>query len=197
MKKLFIASSNAHKLEEIRDILNRNGISDIEIVCPKDLDIKEEPVEDGSTFEENAYIKASFYHDIVGYPTIADDSGICIDFFDGKPGIHSARFMPELDYPERNARIVEMMKDTDNRGARFVDVLCFIDKDNKINYYKGVNEGEIARKPAGVKGFGYDPIFLIPEYGMTEAELGEDYKNEYSHRAKALKGWIVDATDKL
>ena len=197
MKKLFIASSNAHKLEEIRDILNRNGIFDIEIVCPKDLDIKEEPVEDGSTFEENAYIKASFYHDIVNYPTIADDSGICIDFFDGKPGIHSARFMPELDYPERNARIVEMMKDTDNRGARFVDVLCFIDKDNKINYYKGVNEGEIARKPAGVKGFGYDPIFLIPEYGMTEAELGEDYKNEYSHRAKALKGWIVDATDKL
>ncbi len=197
MKKLFIASSNAHKLEEIRDILERNGISDIEIVCPKDLDITEEPVEDGNTFEENAYIKASFYHNIVGYPTIADDSGICIDFFDGKPGIHSARFMSELDYPERNARIVEMMKDTDKRGAQFVDCLCFIDKNNEVNYYKGINEGEIAYKPAGVKGFGYDPIFVIPKYGMTEAELGEDYKNEFSHRAKALKKWIKDANDKL
>ena len=197
MKKLFIASSNGHKLEEIRDILKRNNVNDIEIVCPKDLLITEEPDENGTTFEENAFIKASFYHDKIGLPTIADDSGICIDFFDGQPGIHSARFMSELDYPERNAKIVEMMKDTDNRGAQFVDVLCFIDKDNNVYYYKGINEGEIARKPAGVKGFGYDPIFLIPQYGLTEAELGEEYKNEYSHRAKALRKWILDARDKL
>ena len=157
MKKLFIASSNAHKLEEIRDILERNGISDIEIVCPKDLDITEEPVEDGNTFEENAYIKASFYHNIVGYPTIADDSGICIDFFDGKPGIKTKSGQK-------------------HQHLRIGSILCFIE-----NY----------------KGFGYDPIFVIPKYGLTEAELGEDYKNEFSHRAKALKKWIKDANDKL
>ncbi|MBQ6493830.1 MAG: RdgB/HAM1 family non-canonical purine NTP pyrophosphatase [Erysipelotrichaceae bacterium] len=197
MKKLFIASGNAHKLEEIRDILRRNGIENIEIICPKDIDCKQEPVEDGTTFEENAYIKARFYHDIVNIPTIADDSGICIDYLDGKPGIHSARFLPEMNYAQKCDFIVDMMKDVTRRGAQFVDCLCFIDKNNEVNYYMGINEGEIAQSPAGEKGFGYDPIFLIPAYGKTEAELGEEYKNEYSHRAKALKKWIVDAKDKL
>ena len=196
MRKLFIASNNAHKIEEISDILKQNGI-ELQLVTPKDMDHHEEPAENGSTFEENAYIKARYYHDLFGLPTIADDSGICIDYFDGKPGIHSARFLPEMDYPHKCGYIVEVMKDVKERGARFVDCLCFIDKRGDVHYYKGTNEGQIAYEPAGDKGFGYDPIFLIPEYGKTEAELGEEYKNIYSHRAKALKKWIIDAKEKF
>ncbi|MBQ9425456.1 MAG: RdgB/HAM1 family non-canonical purine NTP pyrophosphatase [Erysipelotrichaceae bacterium] len=196
MNKLFIASSNPHKLEEIRDILLNNGI-DLELVCPKDFGCEEEPVEDGLSFEENAYIKARFYHDLYHLPTIADDSGICIDYLGGKPGIHSARFLPEMDYPHKCAYIVDIMKDVSERSARFVDCLCFIDGKGSVHYYQGVNEGTIAYEPAGDKGFGYDPIFVIPEYGKTEAELGEEYKNVYSHRAKALKEWIIDAKEKF
>ena len=196
MNKLFIASNNKDKIREIEDILERNDVH-LELVTPKDMDHHEEPVEDGSTFEENAYIKARYYHDLFGMPTIADDSGICIDYFGGKPGIHSARFLPEMTYPEKNAYIIEVMKDVTERGAQFVDCLCFIDKDNEVHYYKGINEGQIAYEAAGDKGFGYDPIFLIPSYNKTEAELGDDYKNEYSHRAKALKKWIIDAKEKF
>ena len=195
-KKLFIASGNRHKLEEIDDILSRNGV-EVEILTPKDFDFNEEPIEDGNSFEENAYIKARFYHDRVNMPVIADDSGICIDYLKGGPGIHSARYLPDMDYPEKCEYIVNMMKGVTKRGAQFVDVLCFIDINNEVNYYKGVNEGEIALEAKGDKGFGYDPIFLIPQYNLTEAELGEEYKNEYSHRAKALKKWIIDAKDKL
>ena len=196
MKKLFIATGNRHKLEEINDILLRNGVQ-VELLTPKDFDFDEEPVEDGTTFEENAYKKAKFYHDRVNMPVIADDSGICIDYLNGGPGIHSARYLSGMDYPEKCSYIIKMMDGVEERGAQFVDVLCFIDINNEVNYYKGVNEGEIALEAKGEKGFGYDPIFLIPQYNMTEAELGEDYKNEYSHRAKALKKWIIDAKDKL
>ncbi len=196
MKKLFIASNNAHKLEEIADILKQNGV-ELQLLCPKDLGYEDEPVEDGTSFSENAYIKAKYYHDLCGLPTIADDSGICIDYLGGKPGIHSARFLPDMDYPQKCAYIVDLMKDVTQRGAQFVDCLCFIDEKGNVNYYEGINAGEIAHEPAGSKGFGYDPIFLIPEFNKTEAELGEEYKNVYSHRAKALKEWIIDAKDRL
>lgn len=196
MNRLFIASNNSDKIKEIREILSMNGI-EMELLCPREMNCHEEPVEDGETFEENAYIKARFYYDLFHIPTIADDSGICIDYFGGKPGIHSARFLPEMNYPEKCRYIVEVMKDVKDRGARFVDCLCFIDKDGNTHYYRGENEGRIAEEPAGDRGFGYDPIFLIPEFGKTEAELGETYKNVYSHRAKALKKWIVDAKEKL
>lgn len=196
MRKIFIASNNAHKIEEIDEILKMNDVH-IELICPKDMEHFDEPIEDGDSFEENAYIKAKYYHDLFGFPTIADDSGICIDYFGGKPGIHSARFLPNMNYKEKCAYIVDVMKGVSQRGARFVDCLCFIDKNNEVHYYKGVNEGQIAQAPAGEKGFGYDPIFLIPEYNKTEAELGEEYKNVYSHRAKALKEWIIDAKDKI
>ena len=197
MKKLFIASNNAHKIEEIKDILVRNGINDIEILCPSDFDDKDEPVEDGNTFAENAYIKAKFYHDLHSLPTLADDSGICIDFLNGDPGIHSARFLPEMNYDEKCDYIVNLLGDSDNRGAQFVDCMCFIDKDGNVYEYEGINEGTIAYAKAGSEGFGYDPIFVIPEYNKTEAELGAEYKDEHSHRAKALKKWIIDAKEKL
>ncbi|MBR5755130.1 MAG: RdgB/HAM1 family non-canonical purine NTP pyrophosphatase [Erysipelotrichaceae bacterium] len=196
MKKLFIASNNAHKIDEIETILRQNGV-DMEVTCPKEMDCHEEPEENGQTFEENAYIKAKFYYDLFHLPTIADDSGICIDYFDGGPGIYSARFLAELDYDKKCDRIIEMMKDTDDRGAQFVDCMCFIEENGNVSYYTGTNEGYIAREKAGHEGFGYDPIFVIPEYNKTEAELGMVYKNEHSHRAKALKKWILDAKEKL
>lgn len=196
MKKIFIASNNKDKINEIKDILDRNNI-EIELLCPNDFNCNEEPDENGSTFEENAYIKAKYYYDKYNLPTIADDSGICLDFLDGGPGIHSARYLPELNYDQKNDYILNMMKDSDNRGAKFVDALCFIDEKGEVSYYRGENKGYIAYKKAGDKGFGYDPIFVIPEYNKTEAELGPDYKNEYSHRAKALKKWVVDAKERI
>ena len=197
MKKLFIASNNAHKIEEIKDILRRNNIDDIQILCPKDFNDKQEPVEDGNTFAENALIKAKFYYDLHQLPTLADDSGICIDFLDGGPGIHSARYLPDMDYDQKCDYIIDLLGDSDNRGAQFVDCMCFIDKDGNIYEYEGINAGTIAYKKAGHEGFGYDPIFIIPEFNKTEAELGADYKDEHSHRAKALKKWIIDAKEKL
>ena len=196
MKKLLIASNNPDKIKEIKEILEDNGVV-LELVTPKDLGFTTEPDENGESFADNAYIKASYYHQLSGLPTIADDSGICIDYLGGKPGIHSARFLPEMTYPEKCSYIVEIMKDVTERGAQFVDFLCFIDENENVNYYEGKNAGAIAEEPAGDKGFGYDPIFLIPEFNKTEAELGEEYKNVYSHRAKALKKWIIDAKDRL
>lgn len=196
MRKLFIASNNAHKIEEIRDILNRNGIR-IETVCPKDLGLTGEPEEDGKTFADNAYIKAKYYHELSGMPTIADDSGICIDYLCGLPGIHSARFLPDLNYDEKCDFILGLMEHITDRKARFIDCMCYIDRDENVHFYTGINEGEISDHKAGSEGFGYDPIFLIPQFNRTEAELGNAFKDENSHRAKALKKWITDAKESL
>lgn len=191
MEKLFIASNNSNKISEIQTILDENNIN-VELVCPKDFDDHDEPVEDGKTFEENAYIKAKYFHDKYHLPTIADDSGISIDYLDGKPGIYSARFLQPLDYVEKNDFILYLMRNTNNRKAQFIADICYIDENDNVTHYLGVNEGEISRKQAGNEGFGYDPIFLIPEYNKTEAELGNAYKNTHSHRAKALRKWIED-----
>ncbi|MBQ0035291.1 MAG: RdgB/HAM1 family non-canonical purine NTP pyrophosphatase [Firmicutes bacterium] len=191
MEKLFIASNNSNKISEIQTILDENNIN-VELVCPKDFDDHDEPVEDGKTFEENAYIKAKYFHDKYHLPTIADDSGISIDYLDGKPGIHSARFLQPLDYVEKNDFILYLMRNTNNRKAQFIADICYIDENDNVTHYLGINEGEISRKQAGNEGFGYDPIFLIPEYNKTEAELGNAYKNTHSHRAKALRKWIED-----
>ena len=196
MSKLLIATHNKNKLKEFKDILLLNGM-DVEILCPGDFNHYEEPEENGNTFKENAYIKAKYYYDLFHLPTIADDSGICIDFLDGKPGVHSARFLPDLNYDEKCDYIINLLGDSTNRGAQFVDCMCFIDMDENVSYYEGINEGTIAYKRAGNEGFGYDPIFIIPEFNKTEAELGYAYKDEHSHRAKALKKWIIDAKEKL
>ena len=130
MNKLSIASNNADKIREIRDILLLNGI-EMELLCPRDMDCHEEPEENGESFEENAYIKARFYHDLYHLPTIADDSGICIDFLDGGPGIHSARYLPDMNYDEKCDYIVNLLGDSTNRGAQFVDCIYLI----MINLY--------------------------------------------------------------
>lgn len=189
MDKLFIASNNAHKINEIKQILIDNGLI-IDVFCPKDFDCKDEPIEDGLSFEENAYIKAKYYFDLYKMPTLADDSGITIEYFNDLPGIHSSRFLHCDDYVEKNEKILDLMKNVKNRNAKFIDVICFIDENQNVSYSRGENAGLIAFEQKGDKGFGYDPIFIIPEFNKTEAELGEEYKNKYSHRAKALQKWV-------
>lgn len=189
MNKLFVATSNQNKIFEFKKIFDENKI-DVELVSPKDFNDTSDPIEDGNTFEENAIIKAKFYYDKYKLPTIADDSGMCIDFFNGFPGIYSARFMNKYSYHEKNELIIKALDGIDNRKATFNCVVAYIDINGNINSFEGINEGTIAYKETGSEGFGYDPIFIIPEFNKTEAELGYAYKNKYSHRAKALNKFI-------
>lgn len=190
MDKLFIATNNDHKKEEINIILKNNGIN-IELFSPKDFNDHDEPIENGLTYKENAYIKAKYYYDKYHLPTLADDSGLSIKYFNDLPGIHSARFLKGFNIEETNEYIIDLMKYVKNRDALFECWICFINND-EVKYYQGLNPGEIALEPKGNEGFGYDPIFLIKEFNKTEAELGNAYKNEHSHRAKALKAWVND-----
>ncbi len=190
MNYLFIASNNAHKISEIKEILKKDH-PEVKILCPKDMGDHTEPEEDGTTYEENAYIKANYYYTKYGYPTIADDSGISIKYFNWGPNIHSSRFLSEYGDQGKNLKVLEMMEGVKDREAVFEAVICYIN-DGKVKYYHGENRGEIALEARGEEGFGYDPIFLIPEYGKTEAELGNAYKNANSHRARALEKWVKD-----
>ena len=187
MKKILIATSNAHKVKEVKDIFDSLNFS-VQLLTPKDLDPNNsnEPIEDGNSFKDNSYIKAKFYYDLYHMPTIADDSGICIDFYDGKPGIYSARWLKELSYKEKNIKITSELEGSNNRGAQFVCGITYID-DNQTLYFEGVLNGSIAFKPQGEEGFGYDPIFIIDGQSKTTAELGEEFKKYNSHRALALR----------
>ena len=187
MKKILIATSNAHKVKEVKDIFDSLNFS-VQLLTPKDLDPNNsnEPIEDGKSFKDNSYIKAKFYYDLYHMPTIADDSGICIDFYDGKPGIYSARWLKELSYKEKNIKITSELEGSNNRGAQFVCGITYID-DNQTLYFEGVLNGSIAFKPQGEEGFGYDPIFIIDGQSKTTAELGEEFKKYNSHRALALR----------
>ncbi len=193
MKKILIATSNAHKVSEVKDILASLNM-EVDLVTPKELANGEkigEPVEDGSTFKENSYKKAKFYYDLFKMPTLADDSGICIDFYDGKPGIYSARWLSELSYKEKNEKICTEMKGSSNRGAKFVCGITYIDEDGS-RYYEGVLKGKIADWPMGEEGFGYDPIFIGEGQDKSTALLGEEYKKYNSHRALALRKMVED-----
>lgn len=194
MDKLFVATNNSHKLKEIRDILNDFNIQ-FDLVCPKDFNLNQEPIEDGLTFEENAFIKAQYYHDLVNLPTIADDSGISIDYFANNPSIHSARFLGDTTYNEKLNYILKLMDGVNNRKAHFNCVLAYIDKDGNKKSYHGQIDGMIADSIRGKNGFGYDPIFCYGNNSMTNAELPYGSKNEFSHRYIVLKKWVEDVKD--
>ena len=189
IKKLFVGSNNQNKINEIKEIFKLNSF-DIEIICPKNFNDNNEPIEDGLSFKENSYIKAKHYYDLYRMPCIGEDSGITIDYFNGFPGIHSKRFLGTLSDYEKNEYILKLMKDVKTRKASFHTCICYIDNDGNDYYFEGINNGEISLKQSGDEGFGYDPIFLIPEYNKTEAELGLAYKNKNSHRSKALNKFI-------
>ena len=187
MKKLIFATQNDHKMVEVKEILKDLPY---EIVSMKEEGIDIDVVEDGSTFEENAIKKAKEIMEVTHELVLADDSGIEIDYLNKEPGIYSARYLgKDTPYPEKNAIILERLKEAkgDQRSARFVCVIAAAYPDGRIETARGTIEGVIGDEIAGANGFGYDPIFYVPEYGMTTAEMASELKNKISHRGQALR----------
>lgn len=180
MTKLVFATSNPHKLQEIKDIA---GDINIEFLLPPN---GFDPIENGTTFEENSYIKAKEAAKLSGIVALADDSGLCVEALDGAPGIYSARY---ADTPQaRINKLLNAMNQKENRRAKFVCAMTLVSPDGEIIFQtRGECHGNIAYKQAGTNGFGYDPIFLVGNSSTTMAELSETEKNKISHRGQALR----------
>ncbi|MDF2611382.1 MAG: non-canonical purine pyrophosphatase, rdgB/HAM1 family [Lachnospiraceae bacterium] len=186
-KRIIFATTNEGKMKEIRLILSD---LDYEVVSMKEAGIDTDIVEDGLTFEENAMIKARTIMRMTGEIVLADDSGIEIDAMDKAPGIYSARFLGEdTSYDIKNNYILDQLKgvEGDDRSARFVCAIACAFPDGEIITTRGTIEGYIGHEIAGDNGFGYDPIFWVPEYQCTSAQLTTEIKNKISHRGKALE----------
>lgn len=185
-KKLVVATRNPGKLTEISAYL---GDLPLEILSLWDYPEMTEVEETGSTFEENALLKAKAVAAYCGEMTLADDSGLEVDCLGGAPGVYSARFAGEpSDTDRNNQKLLEMMAGvpTSERGGRFRCVIALVDPSGESRLARGSCEGIITLEPSGNKGFGYDPLFFLPELGKTMAELELDQKNRISHRARAL-----------
>ncbi len=184
--KVILASKNQHKLTELSAILSQLGF-EIALESEYGLDIDVE--ETGTTFEENSFLKADAVMKASGLPVLADDSGLMVDALDGAPGVYSARYGHKASDKERTAYLLENMKDVpeEKRGAKFVCVITCLFPDGRKIVARGECPGVIARAPHGENGFGYDPVFYLPELGMTYAELPSEQKNAISHRARALQ----------
>jgi XTP/dITP diphosphohydrolase len=186
-QKLLLASTNKGKLKEFQSLLR--GLK-IEIISPKDLNIKLEVDEIGNTYTENARLKAEAYSKLVEIPVLADDSGLEVDLLGGAPGIRSARYAPALDATDADRRIY-LVKNLVSFPrpwiARFRCVLAIATPDGTLQFSNGTCEGEIIPEERGQGGFGYDSNFLLGELGKTMAELSVVEKNQFSHRAHAVK----------
>ena len=201
MKQIIFATGNAGKMKEIREILNGTGWN---VLSLKDAGIDAEIEENGTTFEENAKIKAEGIRNWClenGIPgcsgisakeiiVLADDSGLEIDWLGGEPGIYSARYMGEdTSYHIKNANLISRLEGVpdEKRTARFVCAIAAVLPNGEVLHSEGTIEGIIGYEEQGENGFGYDPIFYLPQYGCTTAQLEPDVKNELSHRGKALR----------
>ena len=187
-KKLIIASQNKHKIEEFQKILSKYGFE----VCGRD-DAglpKDDVVEDGRTFEENSLIKAKAIFDMANTATLADDSGLCVDFLGGSPGIYSARFAGDnANDAQNNEKLLTLLLEAkdEQRSAQFVCVITLILQDGE----------KIQRAETGKNGFGYDPLFIPDGYTVSMAELPPEEKNQISHRAKAIEKLVEILSKKL
>lgn len=191
---LVIATRNKGKTVEIRDLLNQFpvDIKNLEDFGPIPL-----VEEDGETFDENAYKKASFTSRILGLPALADDSGLLVEALNDAPGLHSARYVGETATDkERYTALLKEMEDRSNRKAAFECVISIAVPTGAALTYEARCEGRIAYEPAGTNGFGYDPIFFYPPYQQTFAQLSRKEKNRVSHRGKALDE-LRDEFDKV
>ena len=187
MKRIIFATSNEGKMKEIRLIMADSGY---EVVSLKEAGISADIEENGTTFEENAVIKASAIAKLTGLPVMADDSGLEVDFMDKAPGIYSARFLGEdTSYDIKNNYILDKLKDVPlpQRSARFVCAIALSWPDGTTITKRATIEGYIGYEIRGENGFGYDPIFYLPEYQKMSAELPPEEKNRISHRGKALR----------
>ena len=181
MHKIVLATSNINKVEEINAITKNLGVEFI--LPPKGFD----PEETGETFEENAYQKAKEANRLTNMPTLADDSGLCVDALDGGPGIYSARYAETAE--KRIEKLLNELKDVpdEERGAKFVCAMALLDKNGEILLStRGECHGKIGYEKKGSNGFGYDPIFIVNGTNLSMAELSEDEKNKISHRGIAL-----------
>ena len=187
MKKIIFATGNADKMKEIREIL---ADLDAEILSMKEAGIQADIVEDGKTFEENAVIKATTISKLTGEIVLADDSGLEIDYLNKEPGVYSARYMGEhTDYHTKNASLIKRLEGVpdEKRTARFVCAIAAVVPGHEPIVVRGTIEGYIGDKPAGENGFGYDPIFYVPDLNCSTAELSPEEKNARSHRGNALR----------
>jgi XTP/dITP diphosphohydrolase len=187
---IWFATGNSHKRAELAAILPGHSIK-----IPADEGLAFAPDETGASFAENALIKARELHRLVSAPVIADDSGLCVDALDGRPGIYSARYgnagisgsggCKKLSARERNALLLQELGDNPCRKARFVCAMVLLFSEDRFCLVQETLEGELIREERGQGGFGYDPILYIPQLGYTVAELPEEEKNRISHRGKA------------
>ncbi|MDR3904916.1 MAG: RdgB/HAM1 family non-canonical purine NTP pyrophosphatase [Evtepia sp.] len=185
--KVVLASHNKKKMVEMRTILSAMGV---EVLSQAEVGVDLEPEETGTTFEENARIKAQAVMQATGLPAIADDSGLMVDALGGDPGVYSARYGgPGLDDTGRWQLLLKNMAGESNRACKFVSVICCAFPDGGEVMARGECPGILAQGPSGGGGFGYDPIFYLPQLGKTMAQLTPAEKNQISHRARALAGF--------
>lgn len=203
--QIIFATGNQGKIREIKAILADSARGqNVEVLSMKEAGVKADPEENGTDFEDNALIKAQAVFDLLRSRPVpkdtvrivmSDDSGLVIDALDGAPGVHSARYMGyDTDYRLRMEHILGLMKDVppEKRTARFVAAVAAILPDGSSRVVRGAMEGRIGHVIAGENGFGYDPFFYLPEYGMTSAEIPPEEKNRISHRGKALRRMLKE-----
>lgn len=189
---LVIATENAGKVAEFRALLAPLGVT---LQTAAAAGVGAFPPETGATFAENAIQKARFVAEQTGLPAIADDSGLLVAALDGEPGVHSARFGgPGLDDRGRTRLLLETLGQEPNRAAQFMSVIVFVDSHDEAHTFVGAVHGEITHEPRGERGFGYDPVFFVPELGGTFAEVSLEAKDAISHRGVAVRkftAWLA------
>jgi XTP/dITP diphosphohydrolase len=182
---ILVATTNPGKIREITEILAGPKVS---IITPNEINLQLDVEENGLSFAENAAIKARAWCEASGMPALADDSGLCVDALDGKPGVQSARFAGNAATDEENYQLLlKRMKGIQKRDARFVCVVALVFPENVVVLAQGHYEGRILQEPVGNAGFGYDPVFFDPASGRSFAQLTPEEKNNRSHRKKALE----------
>ena len=181
---IIVSSNNKNKIKEIKEILKN---TDINLLSLNDINFNKEIIEDGLTFEENAYIKARAIYDIYKMPVISDDSGLICNGLNGKPGVYSHRYAGiNATDEENNLKLIRDLKNVKDKSCYFKCVICFINSKGETYYATGTVDGCIIDTHKGNNGFGYDPYFYIKSLDKTMAELDMNEKNKISHRAKAL-----------
>lgn len=185
-KEILVATHNQHKKEEIQQILGEH----FNVTSLTDYDIHDEIVEDGTTFHENALIKANYCFEKTGKPSLGDDSGLVVEALDGRPGIYSARYAGNHDFAKNIAKVLDELKGEENRKAYFVTVMCLVDETGE-NYFEGRVYGNLIKESRGEKGFGYDPIFIPENHEITFAEMKPEEKNVISHRKNAIEKFLI------
>ena len=189
--KILYGTGNKAKVESMRKIIEVHGF-DAELFTIKDVGYDQDVEETGTTFEENAKLKAEALCMMCGLPCLADDSGLCVDALDGRPGVYSARYAPNRDFNEGMKMLLKEMEESgkSTRKAHFSCCMALAYPNEKTMIFEGRVDGKISQTPSGNGGFGYDPIFIPEGFDKTFAELGEDIKNKMSHRSRALEKLI-------